>query len=148
MKALLLAVSNKVPPLSRTDEADLFVRLPLLSTALQNTSPSVVEETLSVINGADKKGALVLLEGLADYVLNDEQLADSRNAAACCVHALVKSGFNRNLDCPAKPLVKVVADSILATPPKVTVVRNCLNFLSLLVSNRCCKERWFITVID
>lgn len=137
---LLREVSNKIPPLSGTDEADLFVRLPLLNATLQSTSPSTVEEILEETGGSSKNGALILLEGLTDFVLNDQQLTDSRNAAACCVHALVKSGFNKNLDCPAKPLVKVVVDFIAAAPPKVTVLKNCLNFFSLLVSTVCDKR--------
>lgn len=135
VKTLLIRVSNKIPPLSKTDEADLFVRLPVLSKALASTSPADIEELMSTVYGSDKKGASLLLEGLTDYVLNDQHFSDSRNAAACCVHTLIKDGFNKNLDCPAKPLVEAIADSLSASFSNVAAVKKCLDIFSLLVSD-------------
>jgi hypothetical protein len=50
------------------------------------------------------------------------------------VHALLKSGFNRNLDCPMKPLLVDVTKRIIGSSNDLTDTKNCLNYLSLLVS--------------
>jgi hypothetical protein len=135
VKTLVMAIWNKIPPLSKTDEANLFVRLPVLAAALQSSTSSEMEEILTVIDGNGNNCASLFLEGLTDYVLNEQHFSDARNSAACCIHALVKHGFNKNLDCPAKPLLKIAVDCILAFPSKVALVKNCLNFFALLVRN-------------
>ena len=134
LKKLLKTISDKIPPLSEGDEGILIVLLPILSAALQAAEPSLLEEVVSEINCDEGLPVTELLRGLTEYVLSNEHLASVRNAAALCVHALLKSGFNRNLDCPAKPLLDDINCRILATSSDLRAKTNCLNYLSLIVS--------------
>ena len=109
------------------------MRLPILSAALQAAKPSIMEEMVSEIDGDDGLPVKELLEGLTEYVLSDEHSSNARNAGAFCVYALIKSGFNRNLDCPAKLLLDDINNRILSSND-LRATRNCLNYLSLLVS--------------
>lgn len=134
MKKLLKDISDRIPPLSQADEGILIVRLPILSAALQAAESSLLEEVVSEIDGDEGLPVKELLEGLTEYVLSDEHLSSARNAGAFCVYALLKSGFNRNLGCPAKPLLDDINNRILSSSNDLRVTRNCLNYLSLLVS--------------
>ena len=134
LKRLLKTISDKIPPLSQADEGILIVRLPLLNSALQAAEPSLLEEVVSEIDRDEGLQVTQLLAGLTDYVLSDEHMSSARNAGAFCVHALLKSGFNRNLDCPAKPLLYDINSRILSSSNDLRVTRNCLNYLSLVVS--------------
>ena len=134
LKKLLKAISDKIPPLSQADEGVLLVRLPILSAALQSVEPSLLEEVVSEIDSDGGLPVTQLLQGLTEYVLSAEHLTNARNTGAFCVHALLKSGFNRNLNCPVKPLLIDINKRILASSNDLTVTKNCLNYLSLLVS--------------
>ena len=134
LKKLLKTISDKIPPLSEADEGILIVRLPILSAALQAAESAVLEEVVSEIESDEGIPVTELLGGLTEYVLSDEHLTSVRNAGALCVYALLKSGFNRNLDCPAKPLLNDINDRILSSSNDLRATRNCLNYLSLLVS--------------
>lgn len=111
------------------------MRLPLLNSALQAAEPSLLEEVVSEIDKDEGLPVTQLLAGLTDYVLSDEHMSSARNAGAFCVHALLKSGFNRNLDCPAKPLLGDIYNRIHSSSNDLRVTRNCLDYLSLLVRN-------------
>lgn len=135
LKKLLKAISDKVPPLSKADEGVLLVRLPILSAALQGAESSLLEGVVSEIGSNDGLPVTQLLQDLTEYVLSDEHLSNARNAGALCVHALLKSGFNRNLDCPTKSLLVDIKNQILSSSSLgATATKNCLNYLSLLVS--------------
>ena len=135
LKKLLQAISVKIPPLSEADEGVLIVRIPILSAALQAAEPSLLEDVLNEIDEDGELPVSQLLEGLTDYVLSDEHLANPRVAAANSVHAIVKSGINRNLGCPAKPLLDDVNNRMLSSSNNLRGRKNCLNYLSSLVSH-------------
>uniref|UniRef100_A0A7S4EFF4 MMS19 nucleotide excision repair protein n=1 Tax=Pseudo-nitzschia australis TaxID=44445 RepID=A0A7S4EFF4_9STRA len=136
LKKLLKAISDKVPPLSKADEGVLLVRLPILSAALQGVTSSLLEEVVSEIDSNDGPPVTQLLHDLTEYVLSDEHLSNARNAGALCMHTLLKSGFNRNLVCPTKSLLVDINNKILSSSSsfRATATKNCLNYLSLLVS--------------
>ncbi|KAG7353695.1 Dos2-interacting transcription regulator of RNA-Pol-II [Nitzschia inconspicua] len=129
---LLKSVNNKIPPLSKRDEGDLFVRLPILSEALQSTSPDILKSLIGEMGDGEKVVALDLLKGLTSYSLSVEHLSSSRVAAASCVHGLLRSGFGTGGDCPTKPLVESVADALDISKDDMGATQNCLSFLSLL----------------
>jgi len=134
LKKLLKTISDKIPPLSEADEGILIVRLPILSAALQAAEAAILEEVVNEIENDDGIPVTELLEGLTEYVLSKEHLTSVRNAGALCVYALLKSGFNRNLDCPTKPLLNDINDRVLYASNDLGMMRNCLNYLSLLSS--------------
>lgn len=134
LKKLLKTISDKIPPLSEGDEGILIVVLPILSAALQAADPLLLEQVVDEVNCDEGLPVTELLGGLTEYVLSEEHLASVRNAGALCVYALLKSGFNRNLDCPAKTLLDDINRRILASSNDLRSTTNCLNFLSLLVS--------------
>ena len=132
------AISDKIPPLSQADEGVLIVRLPLLSAALEAADPGLLQDVTSDIHsdGGLFPAATQLLEGLTDYVLGDQQrLSSAIKAGASSVHALLKNGFDRNLDCPAKPLLDGIKHRIFASSDDHGAMKNCLNYLSLVVSH-------------
>ena len=133
IQKLVKAISDKIPPLSQADEGILIVRLPILSAALNAAEASQVEEVVSEIDGDGGLQVAQLIEGLTEYALSDDHLPDSRNAAAACVYTLIKSGFNKNLDCPAKPLLNCI-NNRLSSSSDIRVARICFEFLSLIVS--------------
>eukprot|EP00536_Pseudo-nitzschia_multiseries_P003970 jgi/Psemu1/284769/fgenesh1_pg.63_\ len=132
LKKLLKAISDRIPPLSKGDEAVLLVRLPILSAVLQEADPSLLEDVVNEIDNDDGIPIAQLIQDLTEYVLSDEHLSSARNAGALCVHALLKSGFNRNLDCPTKPLLVDINNRLLSSSTGVSGMKNCLNYLSLL----------------
>ena len=134
LKKLLKTISDKIPPLSEGDEGILIVVLPILSAALQAADPLLLEQVVGELNFDEGLPVTELLGGLTEYVLSEEHLASVRNAAALCVYALLKSGFNRNLDCPATTLLDDINRRILAASNDLRGASNCLNYLSLLVS--------------
>mmetsp|Transcript_17018 Transcript_17018/g.19065 ORF Transcript_17018/g.19065 Transcript_17018/m.19065 type:complete len:991 (-) Transcript_17018:2749-5721(-) len=133
LKKLLTAISKKIPPLSQADECELLVRLPIVSAALQSADP-LLEGVVNEIDIDEGLHVSQLLQDLTEYVLSANHLSTSRTAGALCVDALLKSGFNRNLDCPAKPLLIDVTKRMIASSNDLTVTKNCLNYLSLLSS--------------
>ena len=96
--------------------------------------PSVLEDVVSEIDADEGLPMSQLLQGLTEYMLSAYHSSNSRTAAALCVHALLKSGFNRNLDCPMKPLLVDVTKRIIGSSNDLTDTKNCLKYLSLLVS--------------
>mmetsp|Transcript_4110 Transcript_4110/g.9913 ORF Transcript_4110/g.9913 Transcript_4110/m.9913 type:complete len:1275 (-) Transcript_4110:2478-6302(-) len=134
LKKLLKAISDKIPPLSEGDEVVLLVRLPILSAVLQEAEPSLLEDVVSKIDNDEGQPIAQLIQDLTEYVLSDEHLPSARSAGALCVHALLKSGFNRNLDCPTKPLLIDINERFLSSSTGVSGTKNCLNYLSLLGS--------------
>ncbi len=110
------------------------MRLPILSSALQAAGATTLEEVVNEMEREDGLPVTELLGGLIEYVLSEEHLTSVRNAGALCVYALLKSGFNRNLDCPTKPLLNNIIDRVLSASNDLRATRNCLNYLSLLVS--------------
>lgn len=133
LEKLLRRVSNKTPPLSKADEGDLFVRLPILAAAVQSTSSDGLKAVLFDEDGNEKLAVLDLLKGLVSYSLSAEHLSTARVAAASCVHGLLRNGFEAASACPVKPLVASVADALDASTDDVGTTENCLSFLSLLV---------------
>jgi hypothetical protein len=133
LKKLLRKVTNKIPPLSKSDEGDLFVVLPILAAALQSASPDVLKTALNDADENVNQIAVDLLEGLISYSLSSEHLSSARVAAASCVHGLLKIGFEEGGDCPVKLLVSGVADALDTTKDDSGATQNCLSFLSLLV---------------
>ena len=122
------------------------MRLPILSAALQAAAPSLLEEVVSEIDSDEGLPVTELLRGLTEYVLSDEHLSSVRDAGAICVYALLKGGFNRNLNCPAKSLLDDVNNRIISSFNDFGAMRNCLNYLSLVVSCdfiQSCLLRWF-----
>jgi len=134
MTKLLKAVSQKVPPLSKADEGDLFVRLPILAAALQSAVPSMLQGVLTEVNEDDKELVPEFLQGLTDYALSAEHPPSGRTAAASCVHAILKNGFGRDVECPVKPLMEQVSNTLVVSSANVCAVTNCLNILSVLGS--------------
>lgn len=135
LSKLFKNVSKKVPPLSKADEGDLFVRLPILGAALQHASQETLSEIVAESVGGDNKGMVQeLLKDLSEYALSSEHLASARTAAAACIHGLLKSGFDKFSQCPIKPLVEYVIDVLGSSSGDSGVAQNCLNLLSLLVS--------------
>ena len=127
-------VSKKVPPLSKADEGDLFVRLPILGSALQQALPQAVMDAVSETSSDDENKVVEeLLRGLSEYTLSSEHLASARTAAASCIHGLLKHGFDRSSACPVKPLVQYVAGTLDSSGIDANPAQNCLSFLSLLV---------------
>ena len=112
------------------------MRLPIVSAALQSADPLLLEGVVNEIDIDEGLHVSQLLQDFTEYVLSANHLSTSRTAGALCVDALLKSGFNRNLDCPAKPLLIDVTKRMIASSNDLTVTKNCLNYLSLLVS--CC----------
>jgi hypothetical protein len=134
LKELLQSVSNKIPPLSKTDESDLFVRLPILAASLQSTSSDDLIAVLSEVEGNENMALLDLFKALVSYTLSVDHLASARVAAASCVHGLLSKSLDKGGDCPVKPLIAIVADVLDASPDDLGTTQNCLSFLSLLVS--------------
>ena len=108
--------------------------LPILSAALQAVESSLLEEVVSEINSDEGHPVTELLGGLTEYVLSDEHISSVRNAGAYCVYALLSKGYNRNLDCPAKPLLDDINSRVLSSSNDLKATTNCLNYLSLIVS--------------
>ena len=130
---LFKAVSKKVPPLSKADEGDLFVRLPILGAAIQHASPQTLMDAVS--GGKDTTGVVTeLLSGLSEYALSSEHLTSARTAAASCIHGLVRNGFDKSAECPIKALVQYATSLLQSSSTDASSVQNCLSFLSLLVS--------------
>jgi hypothetical protein len=135
VKELLLVVSNKIPPLSKADESDLFVRLPILAASLQSTSSDVLKVVLSEVDGNEKNAASMdLLKALASYTLSAEHHPSTRVAAASCVYDLLIKGVVTGVDCPVKPLLAGVAEVLDASADDLGSSQSCISFLSLLVS--------------
>jgi hypothetical protein len=132
LKELLQSVSNKIPPLSKADESDLFVRLPILAASVQSTSSDVLKVILSEVDGNDIVASVDLLKALASFTLSADHLASARVAAASCVHGLLMKGLQIGGDCPARPLLTTVADILDASTNDLGTTQNCISFLSLL----------------
>lgn len=128
------AISDRIPPLSQADEGILIVRLPILSAALQAAEPALLEEVVGETDNDEGVPVTQLLSGLTEYVLSDEHSSSARDAGAFCVYAVIQSGFKRKFDCPAKPLLDDIKNRILSSSNDLGHTRNCLNYLSLLVS--------------
>jgi hypothetical protein len=141
LKDLLQVVSNKIPPLSREDERDLFVRIPILAACIQSASLDDLKVVLSEVDGNDNVASLDLLNGLASYTLSAEHLRSARVAAASCVHGLLRKGLRKGGDCPVKPLLTIVADILDPSADDLGTMENCLSFLSLLVSASVCPPQ-------
>jgi hypothetical protein len=132
--ALLRSVADKTPPLCRSDEGFLFVRLPILSMALQSYDATSMEDVYA--KACDGDGSTqAILQGLTEFILNEKNVPCSKAAASTCVYALIKNGFNRNLDCPVVPLASRVLESILAASSSKDLygMKAGINYLSLLV---------------
>ena len=112
------------------------MRLPVLSTVLLSAESSLLEEIVSEVDSEEEMPITELMQGLSEYVFSAEHISNSRTAGALCVYALIKNGFNKNLDCPVKPLLVNNINCIIASSNDFTVTKNCLNFLSLLVSRQ------------
>ncbi len=110
------------------------MRLPILGAALQSVSPSVLKEVLKEGRGDDSMVVSVLLQCLTEYTLSSEHMSRGRTAAASCVHGLLKSGFDKEANCPVKPLVAIATETLVSSTWNIADVRNCLGFLSMLVS--------------
>ncbi|KAL3913726.1 MAG: hypothetical protein SGILL_006374, partial [Bacillariaceae sp.] len=133
LSKLFKDVSQKIPPLSKADECDLFVRLPLLGAALQSASSSLLKEVVTKVGGDDENALVVeLLKGLSEYAMSSEHLASARTAAALCVYGLVKGGFDKSAKCPARPLAEDAMNRLKSSSGDVGLTQNCLNYLSLL----------------
>jgi hypothetical protein len=143
---LLKTVAKKVPPLSKTDEADLLVRLPILGAALEAAEPSRLQEILMEIDGEGENLVRQLLQDLTDYALSSEHLSNGRKAAASCAHAILKNGFVKNPVCPVKPLIANVVSVMNASRDNLIVMMNCVNFLSVLVSSNPIELYLFLSV--
>ena len=143
---LLAEVSKKIPPLSKADEGDLFVRLPILAASLQSVEASVLQGIIGEAAENETDFASQLLNGLADYATSSEHLPTGRTAAASCVHALIKKGFARGGACPVKPLVAKISGSLATSTGNISVTTNTINFLSLLVSTTLNFSRYWLFV--
>ena len=87
---LIQFVDQIMPPLSETDEVNLFVALPLLAAAL--TSTTKVWETL---DSATLKLLSSMVTYLAEFSISSDHNAHSRSAAATCLFSIL---FHRSED--------------------------------------------------
>ncbi len=87
-------MNQYLPPLSEWDEVKLFVALPLLSTALRNSSldwEKLENTTMSTL--------ISMVKDLAQFIVSSDHLAHSRSAAASCLFSiLVKASDDNNDD--------------------------------------------------
>jgi hypothetical protein len=129
---LLKGVSNIIPPLSEADNFSLCIRLPVLGAALHcstdNDSDGDAESMEDIANS--------MLAGLTEYVLSNDYDNRARSAAASCIHATITLGRASGKECPVIPLVTNVINPAIASAIDMVSVKDCLNFLALVVSRR------------
>ena len=137
--SLLISVVDKIPPLSKSDEGFLFVRLPVLSVALQSLEANDLEKIYAKACEADESTKSIL-DGLSEFILSDKNLPSTKAAAGTCVYALGKSGINCNLECPVVPQASKAFEAIVnaVASDDLGGVKNGINYMSLLV--RMCRE--------
>ena len=133
---LLKGVSNIIPPLSEADNFSLCIRLPVLGAALHcstdNDSEADAMETAELMEDI----ANSMLVGLTEYVLSNDYDNRARSAAASCIHATITLGRASGKECPVIPLVTNVINPAIASAIDMVSVKDCLNFLALVVSRR------------
>ena len=132
--SLLISVVDKIPPLSKSDEGFLFVHLPILSVALQSCEANDLEKIFAKACETDESTKSIL-DGLSEFILSDKNLPSTKAAAVTCVHALVKSGINRNLECPVVRQASKTLEAIVnaVASDDMDGIKTGINYLSLLV---------------
>ena len=137
--SLLISVVDKIPPLSKSDEGFLFVRLPVLSVALQSLEANNLEKIYAKACETDESTKSIL-DGLSEFILSDKNIPSTKAAAGTCVHALVRSGINCNLECPVVPQASKAFDAIVSAVASDDMggIKSGINYMSLLV--RRCHE--------
>lgn len=132
--SLLISVVDKIPPLSSSDEGFLFVRLPVLSVALQSCTANDLDRIYAKACDADES-TKSFLDGLSEFVLSDTNFARTKSAATTCVYALVKGGINRDHDCPVISLTTKAMEKIMTSVSANDIdgMNTGINYLSLLV---------------
>jgi hypothetical protein len=131
-------VSDIVPPLSDTDNINLYVKLPFLGAALGSLQKYPVKGTEGIVKADEtslRDSCISMLPGLTDYVMSNEHDSKSRSSAASCIYAIVPLGILNFKGCPVLPLIKNNVNPYLLSANNHKSVRNGLNLMALLVSS-------------
>lgn len=143
VQGMVQQVSERIPPLSDSDNVSLCVRLPLLAASLHGViTDSLSRDAMETEEAMDNK-LTEMAPALAEYVLSADYESKARSAAASCLHATITSYSRSSDDCPAIKIVTyVINPSMKASMGKcisgdqssVAAMKDCFNLLALVVS--------------